>query len=362
MEVYMHNIIVTRTTNAQKKPEKGEKLPFGACFSDHMFIMDYDAALGWHSPRIVPYAPISLDPAAMCLHYGQEVFEGMKAYRAEDGRLLLFRPEENFRRLNRSNERICIPYIDEALCLEALNQLVDIDQDWIPDSPDSSLYIRPFIVATEARLGVKPSDSYLFMIITSPSGPYYEQGIKPVKIYVESLYVRAVRGGTGMAKAGGNYASSLKAQMEAHKLGYSQVLWLDGIERKYVEEVGAMNIFFVIGDEVLTPELSGSILDGITRKSVIELLRLNGYTVTERRVSIEDIAQAYDDGLLREVFGTGTAAVISPVGELRWNYKTMIINNGEIGAVSRFLYDELTGIQWGRRQGPEGWSVEVQSN
>ena len=355
----MQSISVTRTATPHRMPEKGDKLPFGACFSDHMFIMEYDSPVGWHDPRIIPYGPLSLDPAAICLHYGQEVFEGMKAYRADDGRVLLFRPEENFARLNRSNERICIPHIDEEFCLRALKQLVDIDRAWIPESPDSSLYIRPFIIATEPKLGVKQSASYYFIIITSPSGPYYEQGIKPVRIYVESKYVRAVRGGTGTAKAGGNYASGLKAQMEAHEQGYSQVLWLDGVERRYIEEVGAMNIFFVIGGEVVTPELSGSILDGITRKSVIELLRRDGYTVTEKRVSIDDLAKAYDDGLLSEVFGTGTAAVISPVGELKWNDKVMHINNGEIGPVSRFMYDELTGIQWGRRHGPEGWVVEV---
>ncbi|MCI8622657.1 MAG: branched-chain amino acid aminotransferase [Provencibacterium sp.] len=355
----MYEIKVERTAAPKAKPADESKLGFGTIFTDHMLIMNYDKGQGWHSARIVPYGPIPMEPSAMCLHYGQEIFEGLKAYRGDDGGVYLFRPQENFKRLNASCERMCIPPLDEELLLESLKQLVELDRDWIPHAKDSSLYIRPFIIATEPKLGVKPSDSYLYMVLLSPSGPYYPTGLDPVKIYVEQSYVRAVRGGIGMAKTGGNYAASLKAQDEAHGQNYSQVLWLDGVERKYIEEVGAMNMFFVIGDEVVTPALSGSILPGITRKSVLELLRSWGLNAVERRLSIDEVVEAYRSGKLAEAFGTGTAAVISPVGELKYDSLVMTIGGGRIGPVSQRLYDTLTAIQWGRAEDPFGWRVRV---
>lgn len=355
----LENIIIELTKNPKTRPIDENALDFGSVFSDHMFIMEYAQGKGWHSPRIVPYGPIHLEPAAMCLHYGQEVFEGMKAYRAEDGTINLFRPDENFKRLNLSNDRLCIPEVDVDFCIEATKKLVEVDKDWVPSAPNTSLYLRPFIFCHEPNLGVKAGDQYLFVIIASPSGPYYKEGLNPVKIYVENTYVRTVKGGTGMAKTGGNYASSLKAGVEAHDQGYSQVLWLDGIENQYIEEVGAMNIFFRIGDEVITPELSGSILGGITRKSVVALLQKDGYKVSERRISISEVEEAHKNGQLKEVFGTGTAAVISPVGILKYNDNVMEINNQEIGELSQYLYDTLTGIQWGKTAGPEGWVVKV---
>lgn len=355
----MTEIKFERAAALKAKPQDESKLGFGSIFTDYMFVMEYTEGQGWHDPVIKPYGPLPLDPSAMCLHYGQEVFEGMKAYRAADGRILLFRPEENFKRLNTSCERLCIPKVDEAFCLKALKQLVEIERDWVPHIPDASLYIRPFIIATEGKLGVHASNSYYYVVVLSPSGPYYAAGLDPIKIYVEKSYVRAVRGGMGFAKTGGNYAASLKAQEEASEQKYAQVLWLDGVERRYIEEVGAMNIFFVIGDEVVTPALQGSILSGITRKSALELMAGWGLKVSERRLAIDEVAEAYDKGLLKECFGTGTAAVVSPVGELKWGDKVMEIGGGQIGPVSQRLYDTLTGIQWGRVEGPAGWSVEV---
>jgi len=355
----MQEITIERTQHPKQKPTDQTRLGFGNYYTDHMFLMNYDEGKGWHDPRIVPYGPIELDPAAMCLHYGQEVFEGLKAYRTEDGRILLFRPDRNMARLNSSNERLCIPAIDEAFAVEAIKKLVSVDQDWIPTAEGTSLYIRPFIFATEAQVGVHPAQELLFAIILSPVGAYYPEGLNPVKIYVEDKYVRAVRGGMGYTKTGGNYAASLKAQDEAEKVGYTQVLWLDGVERKYIEEVGTMDVFFVIDDEIVTPELQGSILPGVTRMSCIELLKKQGYKVSERRLSIEEVAEAADAGKLKEAFGSGTAAVISPIGELKWDEKVMTINNGEIGTISQHLYDTLTGIQWGKLPDPYGWTVEV---
>ena len=352
-------ISVTLTKNPKPLPEDENKLGFGEKFSDHMFLMNYTAGKGWHDARIVPYGPLSLDPAAMCLHYGQEVFEGMKAYRADDGRILLFRPDENFKRLNNSNDRLEIPPIDVDFCIEAVKKLVSVDKKWVPHIDGASLYIRPYIIATEPKLGVHSSHEYLFIILASPSGPYYKSGLKPVKIYVETKYVRAVRGGTGFAKTAGNYACGLKAQEVANREGYSQVLWLDGVEQKYIEEVGAMNVFFVIGDEIVTPGLYGSILPGITRKSSLELLRSWGLNAIERRLSIDELIEAYKAGRVSEVFGTGTAAVISPVGELKVGDLIMTFNNGEIGKISQRLYDAMTGIQRGRLKDEFGWTVEV---
>ncbi len=357
----MQAIKIERTKTPKEKPADESKLGFGQIFTDHMFLMNYDEGQGWHDPRIVPYAPIPLDPAAMCLHYGQEVFEGMKAYKTAQGKTLLFRPEKNMARLNVSNERLCIPPVDEAFCVEAIKTLVKLEDEWIPKKQGTSLYIRPFIFAVDPFLGVHTAKHLLFVIICSPVGAYYPEGLNPVKIYVETNYVRAVRGGMGFAKTAGNYAASLKAQDESEKIGYTQVLWLDGVERKYIEEVGAMNVFFVIDDEIVTPAVQGSILSGITRMSSIELLRSWGYKVSERRISIEELAKASDEGRLKESFGTGTAAVISPIGELRWGDKVMTINEGKIGAISQRLYDQLTGIQWGELEDTMNWTVEVSS-
>ena len=324
-----------------------------------MFIMNYDTGEGWHDARIVPYQNLSLSPASMCLHYGQEIFEGLKAYRTAEGKIQLFRPDENFKRMNVSNERMVIPKINEKDALEALTKLLEIEKDWVPHTEGAALYIRPFIIAIDPYVGVRPADHYLFMIILSPSGAYYSTGLNPVKIYVETKYVRAVRGGTGFAKTAANYAISLAGQDEAHKQDYEQVLWLDGVERKYIEEVGSMNIFFVIDGEVITPELTGSVLPGITRKSAIEVCRSKGYKVTERRITIQEVADAYDAGKLDEVFGTGTAAVISPVGHLKWDDKIMEINDNKIGKVSQMLYDTMTGIQWGKIPDTFGWTYEI---
>ena len=352
-------IKIIKTQTPKAKPDEAN-LGFGKIFTDHMFIMEYDTGMGWHDARIVPYGDIALSPAAMVFHYGQEIFEGMKAYRTPDGEIQFFRPEENFKRLNQSAERLVIPELPVEDALQALHALVEVDKDWVPHNDGASLYIRPFIIAVDPFLGVRPGDKYLFMIILSPSGAYYASGLNPVKIYVESKYVRAVRGGMGYTKTGGNYAASLIGQDEAHKEGYSQVLWLDGVEQKYVEEVGAMNIMFVIDGEIVTPELQGSILPGITRKSVLELCKSWGMKVSERRISIEEIAKAYDEGKLNEVFGTGTAAVISPVGHLKYGDKIMTINNNEIGPISQKIYDTMTGIQWGEIADPFGWVVPVE--
>ena len=352
-------IKITRTTNPKNKPQDQSNLGFGRFYTDHMFLMNYDDGEGWHDARIVPYGPISLDPAAMCLHYGQEVFEGLKAYKTKDGNIQLFRPDRNMARLNVSNERLCIPKIDEAFCVEAIRKLVEVDADWIPEEEGTSLYIRPFIFAVDPHVGVHPAKHLIFAIILSPVGAYYPEGLNPVKIYIEQKYVRAVKGGIGFAKTAGNYAASLKAQEEAEGIGYTQVLWLDGVERKYIEEVGTMNVFFVIGDEVVTPEINGSILAGITRMSSIELLKSWGYKVTERKISIDEIYEAHANGSLKEAFGTGTAAVISPIGHFMWEGKEITVADGGIGEISQKLYDSITGIQSGKIEDKMGWTVRV---
>ncbi|MDQ0218829.1 branched-chain amino acid aminotransferase [Peribacillus cavernae] len=352
------NITITLSETKKEKPQS-DQLEFGQVFTDHMFMMDYTEELGWHDPRIVPYQPITLDPASMIFHYGQSVFEGLKAYLTEDERILLFRPEKNFQRLNKSNDRLCIPEIDEELALTALKQLIETDREWIPTAEGTSLYIRPFVISTEPYLGVAPSGSYKFIMILSPVGSYYKEGIHPVKIAVETQFVRAVNGGTGTAKTGGNYASSLKAQEVSGKMGYSQVLWLDGVEKKYIEEVGSMNVFFKINGEIITPALNGSILQGVTRTSIIELLKYWNIPVTERRISMEEVRQAHKNGTLEEAFGTGTAAVISPIGEFFWQDEKLLINEGKTGELSKKLYDTLTGIQRGKLEDPLDWVVEV---
>lgn len=342
----------------KEKPDMS-KLGFGAYYTDHMFVMDYTEGIGWHDARIVPNEPFLMDPACMVLHYGQTTFEGLKAYKGANGKIRLFRPEKNMERLNRSNERVCIPQFDGPFVVGAIKKLVKIDEDWIPSEPGTSLYIRPFVIATDSHIGVHPSHTYRFFVILSPVGSYYEEGINPVKIYVEDQFCRAVKGGLGFAKTAANYAASLKAQEIAEKRGYTQVLWLDGIEKKYIEEVGTMNVMFVINGEVITPEINGSILEGITRMSSIELLRKAGYKVTERRISIAEIAEAAKNGTLNEAFGTGTAAVISPIGELYYEGEVITINNGEIGPVSHKIYDTITGIQSGNLEDEMGWITLV---
>ncbi|MCM1299846.1 MAG: branched-chain amino acid aminotransferase [Firmicutes bacterium] len=352
-------IKITKTTTPKQKPDQ-KKLGFGNYYTDHMFIMNYDEGQGWHDPRIVPYAPFEIDPASMVLHYAQEIFEGLKAYRTSEGKIQLFRPEKNMARMNLSCDRLCIPKIDEEFAIEAIKALVKVDEDWIPTEEGTSLYIRPYIFANDVHIGVHPAKHLIFAIILSPVGAYYPNGIEPVKIYVEQKYVRAVVGGTGFTKAGANYAISLKGQEEAERDGYVQTLWLDGVERKYIEEVGSMNVFFIIGNEVVTPALVGSILGGITRMSIIELLRSKGYTVNERRITINELVDAYEQGKLKEAFGTGTAAVISPIGQLKYGDLEMTVNDGKIGNVSQMLYDTLTGIQWGRIADTMGWIQTVE--
>ncbi|NMB44436.1 MAG: branched-chain amino acid aminotransferase [Clostridiales bacterium] len=355
----MLNIRYELREELKQRPNEDNPLTFGTIFTDHMFVMDYEGGKGWHDARIVPYQSISLEPSAMVFHYGQEMFEGMKAYKAVDGRTLLFRPDMNAKRAANSNRRLCIPEIPEEDFVQAIKELVKVDEAWIPNKPGTSLYIRPFIIATDAFLGVRPSNTYKFIVILSPVGAYYKEGLNPVKIWVEDEYVRAVRGGIGEAKTGGNYVASMASQVKAAHEGYSQVLWLDGVERKYIEEVGAMNIFFKINGKVVTPQLNGSILPGVTRASVIDLCKHWNIPVEERQITIQEIYDAYQAGELEEIFGTGTAAVISPVGTLRWEDKIMTINDGKIGEYSQKLYDTITGIQVGNKEDILNWTVEV---
>ncbi|MBR3848269.1 MAG: branched-chain amino acid aminotransferase [Oscillospiraceae bacterium] len=355
----MYDFKVVKTTSPKARPADESKLGFGKVFTDHMFMMNYTEGKGWHDGRIVPYEKLSLDPSAMVFHYGQEMFEGLKAYRGKDGKARLFRPDMNAKRTNATNKRLCIPELPEELFVEACKAVVKVDEDWIPTAPGTSLYIRPFIIATDEFLGVAPSKTYLFIIILSPSGAYYASGLAPVGIWIEDDYVRAVKGGMGFAKTGGNYAASLRAQEKAEALGYTQVLWLDGIHHEYIDEVGAMNVFFLIDGELITPQLEGNILPGVTRDSVINLARHMGIKVSERRLSIKEVCAAADSGKLQEAFGSGTAAVISPMGELNVEGKKIIINDGKIGELSQKLYDTLTGIQWGKIEDEFGWSVEI---
>ncbi|MGN1012647.1 MAG: branched-chain amino acid aminotransferase [Clostridia bacterium] len=355
----MMNIRIEKTKNPKNKPNENEEIEFGSVFTDHMFIMDYNSKKGWNNPRIIEYQPIVLDPSALVFHYGQSMFEGMKAYKTDDNRTLLFRPMKNIERANNSNRRICMPEIPEEDFLQAIEELVRLDEEWIPKKKGSSLYIRPFVIATEPSLNVKPSSEYKFIIILSPVGAYYKEGLNPVKIWIEDEYVRAVRGGIGEAKTGGNYAASMLSQEKAHEAGYSQVLWLDGIEHKYIEEVGAMNIFFKIDGKIVTPMLNGSILPGVTRASVIELCKSWGYDVEERKISVDELYDAANNGRLEEVFGSGTAAVISPVGNLKFGEKVFEINGGRIGEVSQKVYDTITGIQTGKIEDSFGWTIEV---
>ena len=354
------NIEMERVTPeaAKCKPDQNA-LGFGRHFSDHMLIMSYTEGKGWHDASIQPYRNFSLDPAAMVLHYGQAIFEGMKAYRGKDGGIYLFRPADNLARMNLSAARLCMPQLEVDKVLAAMKELLRLDQDWIPSTKGATLYIRPTMIATEAALGVRPAKQYLFFVILSPVGAYYPEGFNPVKIYVTDKYVRAVPGGVGHVKTAGNYAASIMAAVEAQQAGFTQVLWLDAVERRYIEEVGTMNIFFVIGDEIITPPLGGSILPGITRDSVIQLVKDWGLAVRERRITIDEVLAAQENGSLKEIFGTGTAAVISPVGSLHFQGRDCLINNGKTGVLSQRLFDELQAIQYGTREDSHGWVIRL---
>lgn len=355
----MNEFKVTLTKNRKEKPNP-DTLKFGTEFTDHMFIMDYDPENGWHDGRIVPYGPLELDPATCVLHYGQEMFEGLKAYKTKEGKVQLFRPDMNAKRTNNTNARMCMPQMDEELYVDAVKALVKIDSDWIPQKENTALYVRPFIIATDVMVSVNCSRTYKFIIILSPVGPYYENGLAPTKIYVESEFVRSTPGGTGYAKIGGNYAAAMIAENRAHEMGYDQVLWLDAIEKKYVEEIGTSNAFFKIDGQLYTAPLYGTILPGITRDSMITVMRDWGYKVNEQRLAIADVFKAAQEGKLEEVFATGTAAVISPIGELFWDDKHVVINNNKIGDLSQKLYDELYGMQTGVKEDTRGWIVPVE--
>lgn len=354
-------IKVTQAEQSQMKtkPADESQLGFGDIVTDHMYKLDWQTGKGWSNPRIEPYGPIPIDPAAMVLHYGQEVFEGLKAYTAQDGGINLFRPEENFKRLNRSAKRLCMPEVDIDLAMEGMKKLILLDRNWIPKSEGTSLYIRPTMIATEPHLGVRPANAYLFYIIIGPVGAYYKEGLNPVKIYVEDFFVRAAIGGTGEAKTSGNYAASLLAAEEAKKKGFTQVLWLDAAERKYVEEVGTMNMFFVIEDEVITAPLNGSILPGNTRDSVIRIVKEWGMKMSERSLTIDEVIAAAKDGRLKEAFGTGTAAVISPVGQITYKDEDYIVGGGKMGELSQKLYDEIVAVQYGHKPDPYGWVERI---
>ena len=342
----------------REKPDFNN-LGFGKYFADYMFMVDYTVGKGWHDAQICPYQALPFEPAQVVLHYAQETFEGLKAYKTKDGRILLFRPDMNAKRMINSNERLCMPSLSVEDFVEAVKQTVLANEDWIPSAPNTSLYIRPFCFAYESALGVHAGSNYKFMVICSPVGNYYKEGLKPVKIYVEDEFVRAVHGGTGFTKCGGNYAGSIIGQVKAEKLGYSQVLWLDGVHRKYVEEVGTMNVMFVIDNEVWTCPIDGSVLPGVTRDSIIHVLKDWGITVREERLSVDDLFKAGREGRLQEAFGTGTAAVISPIGHLRYKDEDIIVSNNEIGSLTQKLFDELTGIQWGNKPDKYNWTLQI---
>ena len=351
-------IRISRAATKKPKPKDSE-LTFGTVFTDHMFVLDFQEEKGWYDPRVEPYGPFPLDPAAAVLHYAQAVFDGLKAFRGRDGQVRLFRPQKHVERLIQSSQRLCIPPLDPDLALKSLVTLVGIEKDWVPSTVGTSLYVRPTIIASEPFLGVRPAKSYIYYVILSPVGAYYPEGINPVKILVVDKYVRAVEGGVGSAKTGVNYAASLYAAEEAKHAGFTQVLWLDGRERTYIDEVGTMNIMIKIGDEIVTPPLSGTILAGVTRDSALTLMRDWGLRVSERPVTIDEVAAAARKGTLEEVWGTGTAAVISPVGELAYKGERLVINGGRIGTLTQKLYDAIVGIQYGTAPDPRGWTVPV---
>lgn len=351
---------ITYDLNKTPKAKPTGALGFGSIFTDHMFIMNYKAGKGWHNARIVPYAPLSLDPSALVFHYAQECFEGLKAYRTPSGAVQLFRPDKNAQRMQSTHKRLCIPEIPVSDFVDAVKALVSVEKDWVPSEPDTSLYIRPYTIATEPVLGVKAANEYMFIIICSPSGAYYSEGMNPVKIYVEDEYIRTAPGGTGHVKCGGNYAASIIASEKAHSLGFSQVLWLDGVEKKYIEEVGSMNIMFEIDGEIYTAPTTGTVLPGITRMSCIELLKSWRYKVNETRFTIDFIIDCAKNGSAQEAFGTGTAAVISPVGGLAYENEYVEFNSFKTGELTQKLYDTLTGIQYGKCEDTMGWTVPVE--
>ena len=354
----MLDIKFVEATTLKEKPDPNT-LGFGEVFTDYMFTMDFSKKEGWHNAQIIPYGELSLSPAACVFHYGAEIFEGMKAYRTPDGDVQLFRPLENIRRLNNSADRLCLPQIDEELALHVLTKFVEVEKDWVPSKKGTSLYLRPFLIATDAKLGLHAIDEAKYIIIASPVGSYYKEGINPVKIMIEADDVRAVRGGTGYAKCGGNYAASNRAAARAEEKGFSQVLWLDGVERKYIEEVGAMNVMFKINGKVKTPKLIGSVLPGITRKSCIELMKSEGQDIEETFISVDEVIDALKAGTLEEAWGCGTAAVVSPIGLLSYEGTDYIINDGKIGTLTQHLYDELTGIQWGEKEDKFDWILKI---
>jgi branched-chain amino acid aminotransferase len=349
--------VIKSATMGQKPHPKDSELGFGKYTTDHMFLMDYTHNKGWHNPRIEPYGDIKLDPAAMVLHYNQEVFEGLKAYYLKDGGIGLFRPNKNIERMNASARRMVMPEVDGDFFLRALKELILLEREWIPKSEGTSLYIRPTMIANEPALGVRPAEQYLFYIILSPVGAYYREGFSPTKIYVSDTYVRAAKGGAGEAKTSGNYGPTLLASKQAAQKGYTQVLWIDAKERKYVEEVGTSNIFFVLGEQLVTPPLGGTILPGVTRDSVIQIARHWGVEVSERPITIHEVIDAAKSGALKESFATGTAAVISPVGDICYKEQELQIADGKIGKWSQRLYDEITGIQYGHKEDPFGWRL-----
>ncbi len=353
------SIIEADPAKRKAKPTDESKLGFGKVFTDHMFTMSYQTGRGWYSPAVKPYADLALDPAAMCLHYGQLIFEGMKAYRGKNGEIYLFRPMENIKRMNESAKRLCMPTLDPDVFMDGLKKLVLLEKEWIPKSSGASLYIRPTMIATEAALGVHPADAYLFYIIVGPVGAYYPEGFSPTKIYVVEEYVRSAPGGIGYCKAAGNYAASLMASAMAIEKGYTQVLWLDAVTRKYVEEVGTSNIFFVIGEELITPPLAGTILPGVTRDSVLRIARSWNMKVAERRLSMDEILAACHNGSLREAFASGTAAIVSPIGQICYKDKEYAINEGRTGVLTEKLYEEILRIQYGEKEDPFGWRLQI---
>lgn len=352
-------VIPANPEQLKEKPSDDSELGFGDLYTDHMFLLEYETGRGWYNPRIEPFGDLKLSPAAMAIHYGQEIFEGLKAYYGKDGGIYLFRPRDNFKRMNRTAVRMCMPEVDIDLVMEGMVKLILLEKEWIPKGKGTTLYIRPSMLATEPHLGVRPANNYLFFIILGPVGAYYKEGLNPVKIYVEDAYIRAATGGTGEVKTAGNYAASLFAAEKAKKKGFTQVLWLDAKEHKYVEEVGTMNMVFVIDDEIITAPLDGSILPGITRDSVLHMARAWGMNVSERPLSIEDVITAAENGRLKEAFGTGTAAVISPVGQITYKGKDHIVAGGKMGDLSQRLYNEIVAIQYGEKEDPYGWRVTI---